>query len=433
LTPPLRSFLESRFGQDLGAVRIHTSPWAFTAARSLGARAFTLGHDIFFGEGEYAPESGAGLRLLAHELVHLVQQLGSSMDGYPRCQGVGDPADPLEAEADTIADQVCGTGRLSPIHPDRAQEIRRVIRVDAASASMTLDPGSRRAKPNVDIVTSSVPGKLKAVAHLTQGFNLARAAAGASVNDAVDDPVVKMSGKFDVVLTDPNDDSNLPGFSFGLIQVGTVFQLEDTYVGRTLNDGHVILHYRKQITQSFLLDSIASAKPFANRAAGFSFDRQKRIVHISCDLGLLPNKTGDSPGSQSGAAVNNRQTNSDNFLFQFKCDLGFTTVLVSIDPQQNVQALAHINWHLLWDFQFKWKGGQNPVATAIPITARADIGLPIQGAPTDAGVSAIVAKPAAPFFNDITDGAKSKTFLSRGAEREDNFSRPAGIPADFFT
>ena len=40
------------------------------------ARAFTLGQDIVFGAGEYAPDTGEGTRLLAHELVHVVQQQG---------------------------------------------------------------------------------------------------------------------------------------------------------------------------------------------------------------------------------------------------------------------------------------------------------------------------------------------------------------------
>jgi hypothetical protein len=107
--------------------------------------------------------------------------------------------------------------------------------------------------------------------------------------------------------------------------------------------------------------------------------------------------------------------------------------LVSIDPQQKVQALAHVNWHLLWHFQFKWKGGQNPTATGTAVTARADISQPIQGPPVDAGVAALVANPTGPFFNNITDRAKVNTFLSQGGEREDNFSRPSGIPTDFFT
>ena len=69
-----RAFFEPRFGVDFGGVRIHQGSRAAEATRSIGARAYTLGRDVVFGRGEYRPESGAGKRLLAHELVHVVQQ-----------------------------------------------------------------------------------------------------------------------------------------------------------------------------------------------------------------------------------------------------------------------------------------------------------------------------------------------------------------------
>lgn len=69
-----REFMESRFGHDFGEVRAHTGPIADTAAEAINARAFTVGTDIIFGAGKYAPASGEGRRLLAHELSHVVQQ-----------------------------------------------------------------------------------------------------------------------------------------------------------------------------------------------------------------------------------------------------------------------------------------------------------------------------------------------------------------------
>jgi Domain of unknown function (DUF4157) len=74
LTAPIRSFFEPHFGADLTNVRIHTDDAADRAARSIGARAYTLGSDIAFARNEFAPDSDAGRRLLAHELTHVVQQ-----------------------------------------------------------------------------------------------------------------------------------------------------------------------------------------------------------------------------------------------------------------------------------------------------------------------------------------------------------------------
>ncbi|NVO58267.1 DUF4157 domain-containing protein [Rhodobacteraceae bacterium B1Z28] len=71
-----RSYFEPRFGHDLGAVRLHTDAAAQTAARGIGARAYTLKNSIAFAPGEYAPDTNSGRRLLAHEITHTLQQGG---------------------------------------------------------------------------------------------------------------------------------------------------------------------------------------------------------------------------------------------------------------------------------------------------------------------------------------------------------------------
>jgi hypothetical protein len=70
----VRSPMEASFGADFGGVRVHTGGQSDTLNRQLQARAFTTGSDIFFRSGEYNPGTGAGQRLLAHELTHVVQQ-----------------------------------------------------------------------------------------------------------------------------------------------------------------------------------------------------------------------------------------------------------------------------------------------------------------------------------------------------------------------
>jgi hypothetical protein len=69
-----RDFMESRFGYDFSKVRVHTDESAAASAREIGARAYTVGRDVIFGEGRYAPSTNEGKRLLAHELAHVVQQ-----------------------------------------------------------------------------------------------------------------------------------------------------------------------------------------------------------------------------------------------------------------------------------------------------------------------------------------------------------------------
>jgi hypothetical protein len=72
-----RQDMEQRFGQDFSAVRVHVGTAAEQSARDVNAAAYTVGNNIVFGAGQFAPQTSAGRRLIAHELTHVVQQSGS--------------------------------------------------------------------------------------------------------------------------------------------------------------------------------------------------------------------------------------------------------------------------------------------------------------------------------------------------------------------
>jgi hypothetical protein len=78
LGPADKAFFEPRFGRSLDSVRLHTDAMAARTAQALNARAFTVGSHVVFGPREYSPGSIAGRRLLAHELVHVIQQIGDN-------------------------------------------------------------------------------------------------------------------------------------------------------------------------------------------------------------------------------------------------------------------------------------------------------------------------------------------------------------------
>lgn len=85
LEPGLRQEMEGRFGHDFSRVRVHAGTAAEQSAREVNANAYTVGQDIVFGAGWFSPESGRGQRLIAHELVHVVQQSsGASALGIQR-------------------------------------------------------------------------------------------------------------------------------------------------------------------------------------------------------------------------------------------------------------------------------------------------------------------------------------------------------------
>jgi hypothetical protein len=72
----IRSFMEFRFGRTFEDVRIHTGAEASESAAAVNARAYTVGRNIVFSDGRFAPGTVAGRSLLAHELAHVVQQRG---------------------------------------------------------------------------------------------------------------------------------------------------------------------------------------------------------------------------------------------------------------------------------------------------------------------------------------------------------------------
>jgi len=76
-----RAFFEPRFGADFGDVHVHSDARAASLARSINARAFTLGHNVVFGAGEYSSDPKSGRKLIAHELTHVVQQGAAALKG----------------------------------------------------------------------------------------------------------------------------------------------------------------------------------------------------------------------------------------------------------------------------------------------------------------------------------------------------------------
>ncbi|HSI79030.1 MAG TPA: DUF4157 domain-containing protein [Solirubrobacterales bacterium] len=105
LADGVRASAEEALGESLADVRVHTDGTADALARSVAARAFTTGSDIYFARGEYKPASSDGERLIAHELAHVVQQRGAPTSGPMR---VSEPGEDLEVDADEVARDLSG-------------------------------------------------------------------------------------------------------------------------------------------------------------------------------------------------------------------------------------------------------------------------------------------------------------------------------------
>jgi Domain of unknown function (DUF4157) len=96
-----RAYVEPHFAHDFSKVRIHTDEKATASALAVNALAYTVGRDVVFGAGQYAPRTGEGQRLLAHELTHVVQQREASPN--TNMLVIAPATGPAEAEADRAA------------------------------------------------------------------------------------------------------------------------------------------------------------------------------------------------------------------------------------------------------------------------------------------------------------------------------------------
>jgi hypothetical protein len=104
-----QAYFELRFGHDFSRVRVHTDAWAAESARAVNAIAYTVGDDMVFDSGRFAPTSSAGRELLAHELTHVIQQSsplapgGSQAAPHPSGLLIGPLGDRFEQEAERVS------------------------------------------------------------------------------------------------------------------------------------------------------------------------------------------------------------------------------------------------------------------------------------------------------------------------------------------
>lgn len=118
-----RDEMEASFGVDLTDVRVHTDSIATASAQAIKAAAYTVGNDVVVQSDRYAPETPAGLELLAHELTHVVQQRSGPVEGSPGPGGlmISNPSDRFEQSAQRTAREVAA-GRSVAAGVQKAQK-----------------------------------------------------------------------------------------------------------------------------------------------------------------------------------------------------------------------------------------------------------------------------------------------------------------------
>ncbi len=125
LDPATRAFFEPRFGHDFSKVRVHADAKAAEAAQAVNARAFTMGRNMVFRDREYAPETVAGKHLIAHELIHVIQQESTGSPFHLQRQTTAEreeeqphwEKDIAASEKETMGRITAAESKLSGVYP----------------------------------------------------------------------------------------------------------------------------------------------------------------------------------------------------------------------------------------------------------------------------------------------------------------------------
>jgi Domain of unknown function (DUF4157) len=174
LDPGVLTLMESRFGHDFSHVRVHIDTSAAESARAVNALAYTVGHHVIFDEGQYAPQTSSGVRLLAHELAHTLQQPTFAATS-PANLTVSMPGDAAEREADRATDAVmcckatCDAGTSSSASPvGFGSLLLRQPKAPASQAPAHLHPCD--AKTQMPIINKAVVQAKQSATDAVQGL-----------------------------------------------------------------------------------------------------------------------------------------------------------------------------------------------------------------------------------------------------------------------
>ncbi len=118
----VRQDMETRFGHDFSEVRVHSGTSAASSAMEINALAYTVGNNIVFGAGRFAPDTQQGQRLLAHELTHVVQQRGGVSRSIQR-----QPSDSDEVNKEDFKKELEKDGILDKLEKAARDKIRKEI------------------------------------------------------------------------------------------------------------------------------------------------------------------------------------------------------------------------------------------------------------------------------------------------------------------
>jgi hypothetical protein len=165
LRPADEKFFRQRLHHDFTRVRVHCDEKAAASARAVSAEAYTVGHDVVFARGFYSPSSRRGIKLLAHELTHVVQQSGhplrwqKSLQRHAVPQAVPETLHPIRADEKGKPSTSFNFGRFSIFVPEKVSMGTRKEGVDDLKVHVFFSAGSVQGDIGNDILTHGLRGE----------------------------------------------------------------------------------------------------------------------------------------------------------------------------------------------------------------------------------------------------------------------------------
>jgi len=212
LEPQTRAFMEPRFGHDFSRVRVHTDGRAAASTQAVNALAYTVGQNVVFGDGQYAPQTSSGRGLLAHELAHVLQQQSGSRAPIKSGSIIGKDAEAaLEREADAAAeDRLAGratapSGSIAPALQRYSDPIPRVQSPTVVTMEQFILLVGRIEAANATMNALQIAQMIMRTKYHSRGFDylLPSSAGGRQVSAqgaVTASDVTTLSGEFEVTL-----------------------------------------------------------------------------------------------------------------------------------------------------------------------------------------------------------------------------------------
>ena len=276
---------------------------------------------------------------------------------------------------------------------------------------LTLTVDSAKAQPDLFINPIG-----HVICHLTQGFSSATfpAGQGNAITAGAHVPVT------------PGPGEKVSDWNFGFVQVARLVTPETQgffYAGRMRSEGSMTVNPNV---------APALASPVLYDAFGSPPDPWFDTPTSS----FIPPKVnagwGDHPALKIPLRLRNTGRNVDNFLFQIIFDRVFWTIFTAVDPAGGIKYVAHFKWQVRYDVELVWV---SQVATLRRNKSVATVlAAKVAGAPTDADLQPLLAKPSGARANILYGQAVNQAFFgARGPNRTENDVQFTSVPRDFWS